>query len=82
MSLQHGEISETYRGNIHGEDPASDKWLAYYREARKRRRARGPELRTRVKLKKYRQRQIALMVGGFAAVGVIATICYAVLLRT
>ena len=64
-----------------GEDPASERWTAYYREARARRRARGPELRTRVKLRKYRNRQLAMMISGFLAVGAVAFICYAVLMH-
>jgi hypothetical protein len=66
-------------GEVHGEDPTSDRWLAYYRDARARRRARGPEMRTRVKLRKYRNRQRALVVSGFLVVGVLISICYVVL---
>jgi hypothetical protein len=69
------------QGEVHGEDPTSERWMAYYREARARRRARGPELRTRVKLRKYRNRQRALVVSGFLVVGVLASICYVVLMR-
>ena len=65
---------------IRGEDPSSDRWVEYYREARVRRRARGPELRTRVKLRKYRNRQRAIFIGGFLAVGALASIFYVVLL--
>ena len=68
-------------GEIHGEDPSSEKWIEYYREARVRRRARGPELRTRVKLRKYRNRQLAMMISGFVTVAVVAAIFYAVLVR-
>ncbi|HVX95204.1 MAG TPA: hypothetical protein VHK47_09870 [Polyangia bacterium] len=66
-------------GEVHGEDPTSDRWMAYYRDARARRRARGPEMRTRVKLRKYRNRQRALVVSGFLVVGVLISICYVVL---
>jgi hypothetical protein len=66
-------------GEVHGEDPTSDRWLTYYRDARARRRARGPEMRTRVKLRKYRNRQRALVVSGFLVVGVLISICYVVL---
>ena len=82
MNLQHTHGGDgDLQDNVHGEDPSSDRWVAYYREARARRRARGPELRTRVKLRKYRQRQIALMVSGFITVGALAAICYAVLMH-
>jgi hypothetical protein len=64
---------------IRGEDPASDRWVEYYREARVRRRARGPELRTRVKVRKFRNRQRAKVVSGFLAVAFLATIFYFVL---
>ena len=63
MSMEHGEIR--------GEDPSSERWIQYYREARVRRRARGPELRTRVKLRTYRNRQRAMIVSGFLTVGVV-----------
>jgi hypothetical protein len=68
-------------GEIHGEDPGSERWVQYYNDAHARRRARGPELRTRVKLRKYRQRQLAMMISGFITVGAVALICYAVLLH-
>jgi hypothetical protein len=71
----------TVHGQIHGEDPGSERWVEYYSEARKRRRARGPELRTRVKLRKHRQRQIAMMVSGFLTVGAIALACYVALVH-
>jgi hypothetical protein len=71
----------TVHGEIHGEDPSSERWVEYYSEARKRRRARGPEVRTRVKLRRIRQRQIALMLSGFLTVGVLALVCYAVLIH-
>jgi hypothetical protein len=64
---------------IRGEDPASERWVEYYREARARRRARGPELRTRVRVRKYRNRQRAMVISGFLAVGALATIFYVVL---
>jgi hypothetical protein len=66
---------------IRGEDPGSDRWVEYYREARVRRRARGPELRTRVKVRRYRNRQRAMVISGFLAVGALATIFYVVLAR-
>ena len=69
-------------GEIHGEDPSSERWMQYYRDARARRRARGPELRSRVKLRRYRNRQRALIICGFLAVGVLAAICYAVLIHS
>jgi hypothetical protein len=36
-------------------------------------------MRTRVKLRKYRNRQRALVVSGFLVVGVLISICYVVL---
>jgi hypothetical protein len=61
------------------EDPSSERWLEYYRDARRRRRARGPERRTRAQLRKYRNRQIMMLVSGFLTVGVLVTIFYFVL---
>jgi hypothetical protein len=68
-------------GASKGEDPSSERWIQYYQEARARRRARGPELRTRVKLRKYRKRQLAMMISGFVTAGAIALICYIVLMH-
>jgi hypothetical protein len=73
MSIEHGETR--------GVDPSSERWAAYYQEARARRRARGPELRTREKLRRYRNRQLAMMISGFVTVGAIAAVCYAVLMH-
>jgi hypothetical protein len=73
MSIGHGDI--------HGEDPSSERWVRYYQDARARRRARGPELRTRVKLRKYRNRQTVMMVIGFLAVGVAAAVYYVLLVH-
>jgi hypothetical protein len=69
------------QGDARGEDPSSERWIQYYQEARKRRRARGPEVRTRVKLRRHRQRQLAMMISGFITVGALALICYAVLIH-
>jgi hypothetical protein len=68
-------------GEIHGEPPGSERWVQYYSEAQARRRARGPELRTRVKLRKHRKRQLAMMISGFLTVGAIALACYVVLVH-
>jgi hypothetical protein len=73
MSMEQGEIR--------GEDPSSERWIQYYREARARRRARGPELRTRVKMRRYRNRQRAMIISGFLTVGALAAIFYAVLMN-
>jgi hypothetical protein len=67
--------------DIRGEDPSSERWIQYYHDARVRRRARGPELRTRVKLRRYRNRQRAMIISGFLAVGAVAAIFYAVLIH-
>jgi hypothetical protein len=73
MTIEHGQVR--------GEDPSSERWIQYYQEARERRRARGPELRTRVKLRKYQRRQLVLMICGFSLVGAFAAACYFVLMR-
>ena len=66
-------------GRLKPEDPSSERWLQYYREARRRRRALGPSERTRAKLKQYRNRQTVHMIAGFFVVGVLASIFYFVL---
>ena len=73
MSMEQGETR--------GEDPSSERWIQYYREARARRRARGPELRTSVKRRRYRNRQRAMIISGFLTVGALAAIFYAVLMN-
>lgn len=66
-------------GRPRPEDPSSERWLQYYREARRRRRALGPRERTRTKIKHLRNRQRARMIAGFLVVGVLASIFYLVL---
>jgi hypothetical protein len=68
-------------GEVRAEDPSSERWLEYYREAKVRRRARGPALRTRVQLRRYRARQRILIVCGFTSVGILLAIFYFVLER-
>ena len=63
------------------EDPSSERWLEYYRDARARRRARGPQDRTRVQLRRYRNRQRTMLFSGFVVVGVLVAIFYFVLER-
>jgi hypothetical protein len=63
------------------EDPSSEKWLAYYREARVRRRSRPREERHRIKIKRWRNRQRALVVSGFLTIGALCAIFYVVLGR-
>jgi hypothetical protein len=61
------------------EDPSSERWLQYYRDARARRRARGPHERTRVRLRRWRNRQRAFIAAAFLAVGVLVVVFYTVL---
>ena len=63
------------------DDPSSERWLEYYREARKRRHARGPEVSTRERRRRWRNRQMALAAAGFVLVGILFAICFAVLER-
>jgi len=63
------------------EDPSSERWLAYYREARVRRRARGREESTRVRRRRWRNRQLAFAAGGMFLVCVLFSICYVILER-
>lgn len=64
---------------IRPEDPASERWMQYYKEARARRRARGPEESTRERARRLRNRQRAYAGIGFFVVGVLFSICYVVL---
>jgi hypothetical protein len=63
------------------EDPSSERWLQYYKEARVRRRARGPEIRSRTRLRRWRNRQRTLIISGFLTVGVLFGVFYALLER-
>lgn len=71
--------AETGRGRRRGEDPSSERWIAYYKDARRRRRARGPQERTRAKLKRLRNRQLFGMLSGVFVVGMLATAFYLIL---
>ena len=80
-SIRAGRRMHLEPGEIRAEDPSSERWIQYYREARVRRRARGPELRTSVKRRKYRNRQRAMIISGFLTVGALAALFYVVLVR-
>ena len=69
------------RTNTRPEDPSSERWLEYYREAKARRRSRPRAMRTRTRLKRWRNRQRTLVAGGFLAVGVVVALFYAFLVR-
>jgi hypothetical protein len=69
------------RTNPRTEDPSSEAWLEYYREAKARRRSRPRELRTRTRLKRWRNRQRSLVAAGFLAVGVVVGVFYFLLVR-
>jgi hypothetical protein len=66
-------------GRLSPEDPSSERWMQYYREARRRRRALGPRERTRSKLKQVRNRQLVHMSAGFLVAGALAFVFYIVL---
>jgi hypothetical protein len=66
---------------IHAEDPSSERWLQYYKDARVRRRARPHEKSRREQVKRYHRRQLMALVSGFAALGVLVSIFYLVLER-
>ncbi len=63
------------------EDPSSEAWLDYYRDAKVRRRSRPREQRTRTRLKQWRNRQRSLMVSGFLGIGVVVGLFYLLLVR-
>lgn len=68
-------------GRARGEDPSSERWLQYYKEARRRRRALGPREHTRFKIRRMRQQQLAKMTSGFMVVAVLSAVFYFVLGR-
>ncbi|MDB4981072.1 MAG: hypothetical protein JWM82_1824 [Myxococcales bacterium] len=63
------------------EDPSSEAWLEYYRDAKVRRRSRPHAQRTRTRLKRWRNRQRSLVVVGFLAVGAVVGLFYLLLVR-
>jgi hypothetical protein len=64
-----------------GEDPSSERWLEYYREAKVRRRSRPREERHHRRVKAWRNRQRALVVGGFLTIGALVAVFSMVLAR-
>jgi hypothetical protein len=60
---------------------SSERWLQYYKEAKARRRAQGPAVRTRTLHRQWRNRQRTLIIGGFMTVGVLFAVFYALLER-
>jgi hypothetical protein len=71
----------TETGEAQSVDPSSDRWIAYYKEARVRRRARSPELRTSALRRRWRNRQRTLILGGIASIAGLLTLFYVVLSR-
>jgi hypothetical protein len=63
------------------EDPSSEAWLEYYRDAKARRRSRPREQRTRTRLKRWRNRQRSLIVAGFLGVGAVVGIFWLLLVH-
>jgi hypothetical protein len=63
------------------EDPSSERWLEYYRDAKARRRSRPLELRTRTRLKRWRNRQRSLVVAGFLGIVGVVGVFYLLLVR-
>jgi hypothetical protein len=61
--------------------PTSERWLQYYKEARVRRRARGPEVRTSVLRRRWRNRQRTMLVSGVFIVSALVSVFYFVLSR-
>jgi hypothetical protein len=59
--------------------PASERWTAYYQEAKVKRRARGPSGRSSQAYRRWRTREQILITSALLSLGVLVTICYAVL---
>ena len=62
-------------------DPSSERWLEYYKEARARRRARSPEMRTSAQRRRWRNRQRTMLACAVLSVGLLTTLFYVVLSR-
>jgi hypothetical protein len=73
--------AETNPSKTHSQDPASEEWLEYYRVAKRRRRALGPEVRTRARLRRWRNRQRGMLVGGILVLGALMGVFYVLLQR-
>jgi hypothetical protein len=59
--------------------PASDRWTAYYHDAKVKRRARGPRTSSSTAYRRWRTREQILITSALLSLGVLVTICYAVL---
>jgi hypothetical protein len=59
--------------------PGSERWTAYYREAKVKRRALGSSGRTSKAYQRWRARQRILIASALLSLGILVTICYAVL---
>jgi hypothetical protein len=59
--------------------PASERWTAYYREAKVKRRARGPSGASSRAYKRWRARERMLLASALLALGLLVTLCYALL---
>ena len=72
----HVESSESLKAS-----PASERWTAYYREAKVKRRALGPSGRTSRIYRRWRARQRILVASALVSLGLLVAICYAVLVH-
>jgi hypothetical protein len=59
----------------------SERWLAYYDEARRRRRAHGPRGRTSRAFRHWRRRERTLLAAGLGTICALVAIFYLVLVK-
>jgi len=59
--------------------PGSERWTQYYREAKVKRRALGASGRTSRAYRRWRARERILVASALVSLGVLLTVCYAVL---
>ncbi|HEX4404865.1 MAG TPA: hypothetical protein VH560_08560 [Polyangia bacterium] len=61
--------------------PMSERWDAYYRNAKVKRRAAGPSGRTSKVYRRWRARQQALVASALLGLGLLLIVSYAVLIH-
>jgi len=63
------------------DDATSERWRAYYDEARRRRRVHGPRGRTSRAFRKWRRRRLALLLVSVATISALIVVFYVILVR-
>jgi hypothetical protein len=61
--------------------PGSERWTAYYRDAKIKRRALGTSGRTSRAYRRWRARERILVASAVLSLGLLVAVCYAVLVH-